>query len=520
MRRISLEKLFFAIVAVIGASLVVSLVAQPNYPDAFYHFNAANRLVSGQGLTDTYLWTYLAAPENLPAPSHLYWMPLTSLTAAVGMWLFNAPGNYAAAQIPLTLMLIGIIYVGYWLGQKLGGTRRHAWVAGLLTLFSGFFVRFWGATDTFAPYALIGSLCLVAISLGQSTPRKWLWFGIVGALAGLGHLTRVDGLLLLLVGGVVVLWPDSQSSWRERIITLIIMTLAYLVVMSPWFIRNLNAIGSPLPVGGTQSLWYTSYNNLFDYPPDSSLQTALEAGIGVFLAARWQAFVNNLGTFVAVEGLVAMTPLMLIGLWQRRDSGFLRGFWLYGLGLHLAMTLVFPFAGYRGGLMHSAAALIPWWAALGIVGLDDVIDWVAARRRRWKAGTAKLIFSAALVLLGIALTISISTGGQVKASVPRLYTELAAKVPSDARVMINDPAQLYYFTGLGGVVLPNETPDVIPEIARRYQVDYLVIEIIYLSGKPVLAVPDGLLFNLDYPPDFLAPISLDYPNARLYAIHH
>ncbi len=521
MKRLSLEKLLFAIVAIVGAFLAVyGLVAQPSYPDAFYHFNAANRLVSGQGLTDTYLWTYLYLPESLPAPSHLYWMPLTSLTAAVGMWGLNAPGNYAAAQVPFALMLIGTIVVGYWLGQKLGGTRRHAWVAGLLTLFSGFFVRFWGATDTFAPYALVGSLCLVAMGLGQTTLRKWLWFGIVGALAGLAHLTRVDGLLLLLVGGVVALWPDRDSSWRKRMVSVMIMALAYLLVMSPWFIRNLNAIGSPLPVGGAQSIWHTSYNNLFDYPPDSSLQTALEAGIGTWLAARWQAFVNNLGTFVAVEGLVAMAPLMLIGLWLRRRDGFLRGFWLYALGLHLAMTVVFPFAGYRGGLMHSAAALIPWWAALGVVGLDDVIDWVAARRRRWKAGTAKGVFSAALVLLGIGLTLSISAGGQVKAGTPGLYTELVAKIPPDARVMINDPAQLYYFAGLGGVVLPNETPDVIPEIAHRYQVDYLVVEIVYLSGKPVLAVPDGLLFNLDYPPDFLTPIALDYPNARLYAIHH
>src|SRR3970282_1555432 len=108
------------------------------------------------GLTDAYLWTYIAAPDSLPAPSHLYWMPFTSLTAAAGMALFNAPGDYGAAQFPFTLMFAAAACVGYWLGRRLGGTSRHAWITGLLVLFSGFFARFWGATDTFAPYALVG----------------------------------------------------------------------------------------------------------------------------------------------------------------------------------------------------------------------------------------------------------------------------------------------------------------------------------------------------------------------------
>jgi hypothetical protein len=31
-------------------------------------------------------------------------------------------------------------------------------------------------------------------------------------------------------------------------------------------------------------------------------------------------------------------------------------------------------------------------------------------------------------------------------------------------------------------------------------------------------IPNGLLPILDNPPDFLLPVPLDYPNARLYAI--
>jgi hypothetical protein len=517
------ERYLFALLGLLTAFLLTrTFVAQPAYTDAFYHFNAANRLVSGQGLTDPYLWTYIGAPDSLPAPSHLYWMPLTSVIAALGMSVLNMPGNYAAAQWPFALMLAATAGAGYWLGGRIGDSRRHAWLAGLLTLFSGFYTRFWGATDTFAPYALLGSLCLVFLGLGACSPpqaqRRVWWFALAGAMAGLGHLTRADGLLLLLVGGAVILWPSRGHFLlpRDRIHALVAISCAYVLVMTPWFIRNLNATGSPLPVGGAQAIWFDEYDDLFNYPPDASPNTLLANGAA--LSSRWEAFTNNLGTFVAVEGLIVMTPLMLVGLWRRRRDGFLRGFWLYALGLHLAMTLVFPYPGYRGGLFHSASALVPWWSALGVVGLDDAVDWAARRRRHWNAHVAKAIFSIALVAIAVFLSLSTALRNGVPIGTPDLYRTLAAQLPANARVMINDPAQLYYFTGLGGVVLPNEFPDTILDIARKYGVDYLLLEGITDDGRAAQA-PQELWSILTSPPDFLTHLPLDVPGARLYEIH-
>lgn len=502
--------LAFALLAFVVAFLLTrGLIAQPGFTDAFYHFNAANRLVSGEGLTDPYLWTYIAAPDQLPAPSHLYWMPMTSLTAAVGMALVNQPGSYAAAQWPFTLMFAAVALLGFHLGGRLGGALRHAWLVGLLTLFSGYFTRFWGATDTFAPYAFFGAFCLYALgwSVEQAGRRALLGFVAAGALAGLAHLTRNDGLLLLFVGWLVILWPFGRKA-RPGLAA--VFTLTYLVVMLPWFARNLAVVGTILPVGGIQGAWFTEYNDLFSYPADASAQTFFAGGIGRLLATRWEAFTNNLATFVAVEGWIVLTPFMLVGLWRRRTQPFLRGFWLYALGLHLAMTLVFAFPGYRGGLFHSAAALVPFWAALGIVGLDDAVSW-AAKRRRWRAGTAKWVFSLAALAVAVYLSLMVGLGGRVAEHTPTLYRALSLALPPDARVMVNDPAQLYYFTGLGGVVLPNEAPDVIPEIARRYGVGYLLLE-----GQG--ATPAPLLSIYENPPDFFTPLPFDVPNMRLYAI--
>jgi hypothetical protein len=225
-----------------------------------------------------------------------------------------------------------------------------------------------------------------------------LYFALAGAFAGLGHLTRADGILLLIVGWAAAMWPSrlfARFARREgktnipvlslqaRLIGVGVMMLAYLLVMLPWFARNLNALGTPLPVGGTQSIWFREYDDLFNYPPNSTPAAFFQNGIGTLFSTRLEVLPSNIGTFVAVEGLIIMTPLMLVGLWKRRRAPFLRGFWLYALGVHLAMTFVFPYPGYRGGLLHSAAALVPWWAALGAVGLDDCVEWMARRRRRW-----------------------------------------------------------------------------------------------------------------------------------------
>jgi hypothetical protein len=136
-RRASFHIFAFVLLALISAFVIARWSAgQPGYTDAFYYFNAAERLVNSDGLTDAYVWTYIGAPDELPMPSHLYWMPSTSLIAAIGMWALNSPGDYTAAQWPFALMLAGTACVGFWLDGRIGG-RKRLWAAVCL-LFSSF----------------------------------------------------------------------------------------------------------------------------------------------------------------------------------------------------------------------------------------------------------------------------------------------------------------------------------------------------------------------------------------------
>ncbi len=460
-----------ACLALVLGGLLALTIHQPGYTDAYYYFNAAQRWSEGDELTDAALWTYLAAPDRLPAPSHLYWMPLASILEAAALRIGGSvsPGlAFHLAQFPMVVCFAGLVVTAYGLGILIGQSRRTGWLAGLLTLFSGFYFAYWFTTDTFAVYGLVGALALLTIGLGHARQRIGYWIA-GGILCGLAHLARADGLLLLAVLLIMAIWPcllripgtspSAKRAWRTGITFAVSGLIAYLVIMSPWFVRNLNVVGSILPVGGFQTAWMRSYDEIANYPPGASLSEFLSWGVGNILQSRWSALVTNAQTFIAVEGVILLTPFMLIALWRRRFDPLLSPFAVYALGLHAAMTLVFAFPGARGGLLHSASALVPFWMVLGALGLDDALAWLA-KQRRWRLTQAKQVFGVALIGYAIVLSVSLAAGKIAGWNAEgAAYRLIGAALPPHSVVMVNDPPEFYYFTGLAAVVVPNDPPE-------------------------------------------------------------
>lgn len=459
-------------VALIWGAILAAAIDQPGYTDAYYYFNAGQRLAKGDGLTDPYLWTYINVPDYLPGPSHTYWMPLESLVAAGSMAILGA--NFGAAQVPSVLCFAGLATLAFWLGVRLGHNRRYGWLASILAMFSGFYTPFWTTTDTFTLYGLVGALALVAVGRGRET-GGWRWYALGGALAGLAHLARADGVLLVGVLILVTFWPGNGVPWRHKGQVALVGAAAYGLVMLPWFVRNLSEIGTLLPIGGTGTIWLRSYDELVNYPTGTSAAHFFDWGLTNILHSRAEALLVGLGTFVAVETWVVLGPFVLLGLWLRRRDPFLLGVMLYAVGLHLAMTLVFAYPGMRGGLFHSSAALLPFWASLGVIGLDAGIEWVA-KRRRWPKQQAKNVFSGALLVLAVVLSAGILLARRAAWNDNAVfYKDLG--LPPDAVAMVNDPAALYYHTGLSGVVVPNASPDVVLEIAAQFGITHLVLDV-------------------------------------------
>ena len=486
------------IATIVGIALI-ALIDEPGYTDAYYYYNAAQRLADGDGLTDPYLWNFLYTPEKLPLPSHTYWMPLSSILMVAPMFLFGS--TFSVAQLPSILALIGLTLTTAWLANYLGKPRRHAWLAALLVLFGGFYLPFWGATDTFAIFGLLGTLALITMSIGREKP-DWRWFAACGILSALAHLTRADGLLFIFVAIIMIWYPhhksDTQNSIsRPKLTTALI--IAYLAIMLPWFIRNLNVIDSPLPSGGINTAFLRGYNELFAYPVDWSASNFLDWGTSNILQSRWEALINNFGTFVAVETWVIVSPLVLWAFWKNRKHSIFFASGIYALGLHLAMTLIFAYPGYRGGLFHSASALLPFWAILGVVGLDAAIGKMVTLRN-WNPNHAQLIFGSSLIVLALILGLN-ALGSQIasREEAPD-YKNLAMYLPDDAVLMVNDPAAWYYHTGYSGVTLPDSPLDRFPEIAGKFCLTHLIID------QNVTDSLKSLIHDSAPPPSFLEQI--------------
>jgi hypothetical protein len=485
--------LLFAVSLIVRLLLIIPIQA-PGYMDAAYSYDIALNLVRGQGFVEPFLWNYLDDPAGLPHPSHIYWMPLPTVLAWVGLTMLGE--SYRSAQIPFAVIAALLPVVGYWVGLQITGRRRHGWLAGLLTLFSGFYVPFWGHTDNFAPFALAGSLCLIAAwQAGRAREvgsRAVGWALVAGALVGLAHLSRADGLLLLVAIGLawggtlisILRSPEGARDWRLGITHILSIVLGYILVMLPWFVRNWTVSGALLPTAGTQTIWLTTYDDLFSYGRELSPRAYLAWGWSNILRSKLDALWLNLQTVLAVLCMIFLVPLVPIGWWRTRRHPLIQLATWYALLLFLVMTFVFTFPGPRGGLFHSGGALLPFIFAAASVGLGIVIEWVAARRQGWDVGLAKQVFGIGVV--GLALLVSgflyyqkvvvepsAREGG---ARYSDLVDWLAAEDQGDAVVMVGDPPSYWYHGGGPSIMVPNEPVETVLTVADRYGARYLVLD--------------------------------------------
>lgn len=456
---------------------LATLITRPGYMDTAYYAAGAMRLAQGEGLDEPFLWNYLDDPAGLPHPGFLYWMPLPSFMAAPFAALF--PGSFFALQFPFAVVAALLPLVAYGVAWDVTAQRRLAWAAALLTLFSGFFFPYWNLPETFAPFALWGSAAIYLAGRQQ----RWFVSLAVGLLVGLAHLTRADGVLLL---PVVVLSPWLSSSLRnQRASHLSACALSvvsgYLLVMTPWFIRNLSVSGTLLSPAGVKTIWLTEYDDLFCYGCDLSPSSYLAWGWDNILASKLYALWINLQRLLAENCQVFLLPFVTIGLYRlRRQPSFLLCS-VYLVLLYLFHSLVFTLPGWRGGFWHSSGALLPFLYTAAVGGLDTSIVWTA-RRRRWRLRQAQVVFT--MAALAAAITLS---GYAVLSKLPAwwnadaVYQEVGAwldtqDVLDTTVVMVNNPPGFYYHTGMSSVAVPNGSVDILLDVCARYAVDYVVLD--------------------------------------------
>lgn len=497
-----------ALLGLLFQGLWLLLLPEPAYMDAYYYTSNGQRLADGHGWTERVVWQYLDDPQGVPTPSHTYWMPLSSLLAAAGYALTH---TFRGAQLSFWILAGLLPLLSYGISAKLGGERWQNVAAALLTMSGGFYAANWAQPETFAPFAWAGAGCLVLLAVSSkqlavsnqplSPQFSVLIPFLIGTLAALAHLTRADGLLLLIVAGIITIIPLRTTHYAPRSFAtrLLAVLLGYLLIMLPWFLHNLRVTGSILPIVGTQTMFLTTYDDLFAYGRTFDLSSYLEWGLGSIVRSKITGLWNALQTFVAVNGLIFLTPFLLIGGWVRWKEGkqaWLRPLLLYTLSLYAAMSLVFTFPGERGGLFHSSVALWPWFMALVPVGISWSVDKLAQRLPHWQPERAKRFFTALFIAVAFVMSLAL---GLTRGSVDRtatFYPEVAALLPDEAVVMVGNAPGFYYQTGLPAYSIPNEPIETVRDAAARYHVTHLVLD----ENHPL---PLASLYGNDLIPPYL-----------------
>lgn len=485
---------------VLGASLAaLAALGQPvpGYMDAEYYYGGALRLVNGDGFSEPYLWNYLDDPDGLPHPSHLYWMPLASILAAAGMKVFGA-AHFWGARLPFILLYGLLPVISAQLSLKFLVKPRYAWIAGLLATFSGVYIVYSSIPETFVLYLVLGGLVWLLLYHGgwKNASIKKLTFraAILGLLVGLLHLSRADGIVWVAGGIAWIIWVslanEKSPKLRVAIVGVGIFLLVYGLVMGGWYLRNVNLFGTLMAAGNSRTLWITNYDQTFSYPASQlTFANWQAAGIGLHLLARWDALVMNLKNLVAVQGLVILAPLMLAGLWKMRKMVAVQFAGLMLLGTLALMTLVFPYAGSRGGYLHSASVFQTLLWAAAPSGLELFVNW-GQRKRNWQPERAMPVFGGLLVLVCALLTgwfylqKVVGTGDAATrwGYSDQAYREISQNlerfgVTSEDLIMVNNPPGFYLATGRSSIVIPGGGVEQAVAAARKYGAKWMLLEV-------------------------------------------
>jgi len=492
--------LFFVALAVrLGTAL---FILQPGTMDAAYYAAGAVRLARGGGFSEAFIWNYLSDPASVVHPGFLYWMPLSSLLAApfAALW----PDSFLALQVPFAILSAALPLVAYGLTWRTTGQTGLAWMAGLITIFSGFFFPYWTLPETFTPFALAGSLALwLAGERDDQTRRGWARMGrwlLVGLQVGLAHLTRADGVLLL---GVVVLAPfllrredrpeHATAGRLQRFVRSVPgslwpagsrwlpLLLGYLLVMAPWFARNIAVTGVPLSPATLKTAWLTEYDDLFCYDCDLSPASFLSWGWRNVLRSKLSALWINAQRFLAENCLVFLFPLAAVGFYRLRRLVPFQLALLYLGVVYAVHSLVFTLPGWRGGFFHASSALFPFLVSAAMTGLDAAVNWAANRRRGWRTAQARRFFGIGAVALAVIL--SGYVGAQKVATWHRadaVYREvdrwLTDQETADAGVVVGNPPAFWYHTRRAAIAIPNGDVETLLAVADRYDVRYVLLE--------------------------------------------
>lgn len=485
--------------ALYGVALLVrlaflALFPDPAYPDSYYYVDVAQALHQGRGFTIDFIWVFvdvggwLPADPQLPIPSNAHWMPLASIVQLPFLALLGANGF--AAGLPFALIGALAAPLAYLIARDAGAPRSVQVGAGVLTAIPAASAVFMTQPDNFSLYQPLVAAALWMAARGLRGDARA--YALSGLLVGLATLSRNDGILVGLAIGLLFAWDRwrwLRAAARPRPRPAIPFAAAvacaglFLLVMGPWWMRQLEVFGSLSPSSASgRILFIRSMSDMNSVTSDVSLAAFLGQGLAALVESRVLGLVAAIGIFSVLIGSVFLAPFMAAGAWLRRRSLDFRPFLLYAAILFAFSALVSAIHVPGGTFIHSAVALAPHAYILALEAIVAIVAWIARRRRTWDAAAASRVF------VGGAVTLAVATSLIYGLSVVRSWEAVrdqrravaaalaeAGAAPND-RIMSIDAGGYRYWTGRGGVVTPDDPIETIEQVARAYDIRWLVLE--------------------------------------------
>lgn len=506
---------------------IAMLWIQPRsfYMDADYYYANGKNLAQGSGLWESFIWNFLDQPKTLPHPAFTYWMPAASLLAAGGM-LITKSTTWIFARLPF-ILLYGIIppFTAF-LAFRLSKKKWTSFLAGGMTLCCGYYLKYVTQVDSVALCMVLGSLVVLLLA-GEQTSLfvplpPVVRYLLLGSVAGAMHLARADGILWLLF---IYCWfiyqqvrqshknmqDGRQKSFLSAAYPILAISSGYLLITSFWYFRNLQIYQALLPPGGGKTLWLIDYNQLFTLHPENlTISGWLGSGLWAILRVRLNALLINLVTFIGVEGMVILIPFLIIGLRRNWRNSILPGACGLWAAYFVVMTLFFPFAGLRGGFIHSTAGFQPLLWALAAVGFSRWTEGIA-RKGKWTEKQSGSILGVELILILGIITVFFGTGlkfGLTPSEMPgypepKTYQKIDTFIRQTAgenseTILINNPPAYNAATGGEAVVIPDGTEEDLLSAARQFNARWLALDQNNFSGFEELYTNPYQNSNLSY----------------------
>ena len=194
----------------------------------------AENLSQGHGFSTMRKWT-LYSPSMEPIRPEANRQPVLAVLLYA---VFLVTGTaFLPAQILSIFLGVFCIWAIWRWARKVFGIIP-AMITALVLTISPLFIWYSTQPDSLLLFTGILFLALHSADSPEISYRRVLLFGVIG---GIAYLVRTQGALLALSFGVWILIKGGKG----RILKAFVFSLIFLVICIPWFMRNIQAFGSP-----------------------------------------------------------------------------------------------------------------------------------------------------------------------------------------------------------------------------------------------------------------------------------